>query len=117
DTNGAWLRPLVTFACVTCQWHTTPLVGGLMALAAGGGAAALVAAAGAAPSVLRGYLWVLPAAALSRTVWTLLRRAADRADRMAAEAARARAEAEVAAAVRAEERELANALHDTAATT
>lgn len=117
DTNGAWLRLLVTFACVTCQWHTTPLVGGLMALAAGGGAAALVAAAGAAPSVLRGYLWVLPAAALSRTVWTLLRRAADRADRMAAEAARARAEAEVAAAVRAEERELANALHDTAATT
>ncbi|MEV1171442.1 hypothetical protein [Nonomuraea sp. NPDC049784] len=47
----------------------------------------------------------------------LVRRAADRADRIAAEAARLRGESLVAAAVRAEDRELANALHDTAATT
>ncbi|TDD13121.1 hypothetical protein, partial [Nonomuraea diastatica] len=35
DRNTGWLRLLITFACVTCQWHTPPLVGGLAALAAG----------------------------------------------------------------------------------
>ncbi|QFY13491.1 hypothetical protein GBF35_49200 [Nonomuraea phyllanthi] len=117
DTNTGWLRLLTVFACVTYQWHTSPLVGGLAAVVAGGGAAALVAMADAGPSVIRGLVWAVPAAALSRAAWVLLRRAADRADRMAAEAARVRREAEVAAAVRAEEREFANALHDTAATT
>ncbi|MEV5893320.1 sensor histidine kinase [Nonomuraea fuscirosea] len=122
DTNTGWLRLLVTFACVTCQWHTTPLVGGVAALAAGGGAVAVLAAASAAtddpdPSLVTGTMWTVPAAALSRAVWTLVRRAAARADRMADEAARARARSLIAAAVRAEERELANSLHDTAATT
>ncbi|GAA1634627.1 hypothetical protein GCM10009733_034560 [Nonomuraea maheshkhaliensis] len=122
DTNTGWLRLLLTFFCVTCQWHTTPLAGGVAALVAGGGAVAVLAAASAAtedpdPTLVTGTMWAVPAAGLSRAVWTLVRRAAARADRMADEAARARARSLVAAAVRAEERELANSLHDTAATT
>ncbi|WP_433514868.1 sensor histidine kinase [Nonomuraea sp. CA-143628] len=120
DRNTGWLRLLATFACVTCQWHTSPLAGGAAALAAGGGAAVLLTAAGAADtdaSLIRGTVWMVPAAALSRAAWVLVQRAAKRADQMAAEAVRARGESLVAAAIRAEERELANALHDTAATT
>ncbi|MFG1945653.1 sensor histidine kinase [Nonomuraea sp. NPDC048826] len=120
DRNTGWLRLLVTFACVTCQWHTPLLAGGAAALVAGGGAAGLLVTADAMrldSGLVTGTLWAIPAAALSRAAWELLRRAADRADRMAAEAAEARAAAQAAAAARAEERELANALHDTAATT
>ncbi|MEU4235176.1 ATP-binding protein [Nonomuraea sp. NPDC026600] len=120
DRNSGWLRLLVTFACVTCQWHTPPLAGGAAALAAGGGAVVLLIAAGAVDldaSLITGTAWAIPAAALSRAAWVLVKRAAERADRMAAEAVRARGESLVAAAARAEERELANALHDTAATT
>lgn len=120
DRNTGWLRLLITFACVTCQWHTSPMVGGAAAVAAGGGAAGVLAAAGAAEvdaSLLSGQLWAVPAAGLSRAAWVLVRHAADRADRITAEAARVRGESMVAAAVRAEEREFANSLHDTAATT
>ncbi|MEV4894645.1 ATP-binding protein [Nonomuraea sp. NPDC055795] len=120
DRNTGWLRLLVTFACVTGQWHTAPLVGGAAALALVGGAVGLLVAAGALdedPTLVSGTAWALAAAVLSRAAWMLVRRAADRADRMAAEAARLRGESLVAAGVRAEERELANALHDTAATT
>ncbi|MET8002189.1 sensor histidine kinase [Nonomuraea glycinis] len=120
DRNTGWLRLLLTFACVTCQWHTPPLVGGAAALAAGGGAVVLLIAAGAVEldaTLVTGTAWAMPAAALSRAAWVLVKRAAERADRMAAEAVRARGESLVAAAARAEERELANALHDTAATT
>ncbi|MEQ4715512.1 ATP-binding protein [Nonomuraea sp. B19D2] len=120
DRNTGWLRLLLTFACVTCQWHTSPLAGGAAALAAGGGAVGLLTAAGAVDvdaSLIRGTAWAIPAAALSRAAWALVQRAAERADRMAAEAVRVRSESLVAAAARAEERELANALHDTAATT
>lgn len=66
--------------------------------------------------MIRGQMWAVPAAALSRAAWALLQHAARQADRIADEAARARAESLVAAAVRAEERELADALHDTATT-
>lgn len=118
DTNTGWLRLLVTFACVTGQWHTSVPAGAVAALLAGGGAVVVIAiAAGPDSSVIRGYVWAVPAAALSRAAWVLLLHAAKRADRMADEAARARGESLVAAAVRAEERELANSLHDTAATT
>ncbi|HEX2132549.1 MAG TPA: ATP-binding protein [Actinophytocola sp.] len=117
DTNTGWIRLLVTFACVTWQWHTPPLAGGAAALVVGGGMLAVVAAAGGGPNTLRGLVWVLVVAMLSRVAWTLVVRAAARADRIAAEAEHVRREAAVAAAVRAEERELANTLHDTAATT
>jgi signal transduction histidine kinase len=117
DTNAGWLRLLATFACVTCQWHTAPLAGGVAALIIGGGSALVVVAAGADADVITGQLWIPVAAALSRAAWLLVRRAALRADHMAAEAERARSASLVSSAVRAEERELANALHDTAATT
>ncbi|WP_336211068.1 sensor histidine kinase [Nonomuraea sp. LPB2021202275-12-8] len=119
DTNTGWLRLLILFMCVTCQWHTPVLVGAAAALAAAGGLVIAVAVAGVGEDVglIRGLLWTPAAAALSRVAWTLVRRAAHRADLAAAEAARARGESLVAAAVRGAEREFANSLHDTAATT
>ncbi|SFB43677.1 Signal transduction histidine kinase [Amycolatopsis marina] len=117
DANFGWMRLLVTFACVTYQWHTSVLVGVLAAVVADGGLLVVATVAGADGSVVRALYWVLVATVLSRGAWVLVRRAAKQADRLADEAAEARREALVAAAVRAEERELANALHDTAATT
>ncbi|MFI7117017.1 sensor histidine kinase [Amycolatopsis sp. NPDC049868] len=115
DGNTGWLRLLVVFACVTWQWHTPPLTGALAALIAGGGMLVVFAAAGLDLSASQ--VWVPVMAAMSRAAWVLVTRAAERADRMAAEAEKVRREAAVAAAVRAEERELVNSLHDTAATT
>ncbi|RSN26383.1 hypothetical protein DMC63_00650 [Streptomyces sp. WAC 05977] len=115
DGNTGWLRLLVVFACVTWQWHTPPLTGGLAALIAGGGMLVVFDAAGL--HLTASQLWVPAMAAMSRVTWVLVTRAAERADRTAAEAEQVRREAAVAAAVRADERELANSLHDTAATT
>ncbi|GAA3113437.1 sensor histidine kinase [Nonomuraea salmonea] len=118
DTNTGWLRLLVLFMCVTCQWHTTAPVGVAAALLTSGGLAAAVAVTGAADGdLIMGLLWTPAAAALSRLAWTLVRRSARRADLAVAEAARVRGASLVAAAVRAEEREFAASLHDTAATT
>ncbi|MEV4175257.1 ATP-binding protein [Nonomuraea sp. NPDC049709] len=120
DRNTGWLRLLVTFACVTYQWHTSPAAGGTAAFVGGGGAVAILTEAEAwevDASLVTGTMWAVPAAALSRAAWILVRHAAKRADLMAAEALRARGEATVAEAVRAEEREQVNSLHDTAATT
>ncbi|MFE6614935.1 sensor histidine kinase [Amycolatopsis sp. NPDC057786] len=115
DGNTGWLRLLVVFACVTWQWHTPLLTGALAALIAGGGMLVVFAAAGL--NLSASQVWVPAMAAMSRVAWVLVTRAAERADRTAAEAEQARREAAVAEAVRAEERELANSLHDTAATT
>jgi signal transduction histidine kinase len=114
-TNFGWLRLLVTFACVTWQWHTRPLTGGVAAVVASAGMITIFVAAGL--PVDAAQAWMLVMAAMSRAAWVLVTRAAQRADRMAAEAERVRRESAVAAAERAEERELANSLHDTAATT
>jgi signal transduction histidine kinase len=116
-TNTGWIRLLVTFACVTYQWHTPPSVGAVAALAVDGGLVVVTGVTGMDPDLLIGQAWVLVAAALSRAAWLLVRRAAARADRVAAAAAQARRDSLVAAAVRAEEREFAAALHDTAAAT
>ncbi|WP_434450012.1 sensor histidine kinase [Lentzea sp. E54] len=115
DGNTAWLRLLVTFACVTWQWHTAPVTGVVAALATGGSMLVILALAGQGPT--SSLLWVPVMAIMSRAAWTVVTRSAERADRVAAEAERARRESAVIAAVRAEERELANSLHDTAATT
>jgi signal transduction histidine kinase len=115
ETNTGWLRLLVTFACVTWQWHTAPVTGIVAALVTGGSMLVIFTVAGQRPSAAQ--IWVLAMAVMSRAAWTLVTRAAERADRMAAEAEWARRESAVVAAVRAEERELANSLHDTAATT
>ncbi|CAM3359644.1 sensor histidine kinase [Kibdelosporangium persicum] len=115
DTNFGWLRLLVTFACVTWQWHTTLVTGAVAALVASVGMIAIFMVAGLPVDWVQA--WMLVMAAMSRAAWILVSRAAERADRLAAAAERARRESAVAAAVRAEERELANSLHDTAATT
>ena len=117
DVDRGPLRLLVTFAAVTYQWYTPPLVGGLAALVTIGAMLVTSVMVGADADVLRGQAWALVAAGLSRAAWLLVVRAARRADALAAEAERARRASQVEAAVRADERELANALHDTAATT
>lgn len=117
DGDRAPLRLLVTFAAVTYQWYAAPLVGGIAALVTIGGLLVSSTMAGADANVLRGQAWVLVAATLSRAAWMLVMRSARRADALASEAERARRASQVEAAVRAEQRELANALHDTAATT
>jgi signal transduction histidine kinase len=114
-TNFGWLRLLVTFACVTWQWHTTPATGAVAAVVASVGMIAVFVVAGLPVDAVQ--LWMLVMAAMSRAAWVLVTKAARRADTMAAEAMLARREAAVAEAERAEERELANSLHDTAATT
>jgi signal transduction histidine kinase len=115
--NAGWLRLLVTFAAVSWQWCTPPVVGALATLAVGGGMVAIVATAGTDTQLVVSMAWVPVAAALSRAGWTIVGRAANRADHAAAEAERERRKSVVAAAVRAEERDLATTLHDTAATT
>lgn len=117
DVSGAPLRLLVTFASVTYQWYASRLAGGLAALVTIGGLLASSVLAGADANALRGQAWVLVAATLSRAAWMLVLRAATRADALAAEAERARRASHVEAAVRADQREFANGLHDTAATT
>ncbi|MFI7677377.1 sensor histidine kinase [Actinophytocola sp. NPDC049390] len=115
--NTGWLRLLITFACLTWQWYTPPLTGAVAVVVTAGGWLAILIAADAPADLERAAVWVLVVAALSRLALVLVTRAARRADRIAAEAARAGREAAVAAAVRAEERELVTSLHDTAATT
>jgi signal transduction histidine kinase len=115
--NVGWIRLLVTFACVTYQWHTSPRAGVTAALVVDGAMLVVTTTGGADGDVVLSQAWVLVATALSRAAWLLVRRAAERADRMAADAARAERESSVAAAVRAEEREFAASLHDTAAAT
>ncbi|WP_460401176.1 sensor histidine kinase [Actinophytocola sediminis] len=115
NTNTGWIRLLITFACVTMQWHTAPVTGAVAAFAVCGVMVVVFLAVDVSLTMSHG--WVLVAAVLSRAVWVLVARAAARADRMALEAEQARRDSAVAAAERAEERELANSLHDTAATT
>jgi signal transduction histidine kinase len=117
DVDRGPLRLLVTFAAVTYQWYVPPLAGGLAALATIGGLLVTSVVAGADADVLRVQAWALVAAGLSRAAWLLVVRAARRADALAIDAERARRASHVEAAVRADQRELANALHDTAATT
>ncbi|WP_153031088.1 sensor histidine kinase [Amycolatopsis sp. YIM 10] len=114
-SNSDWLRVLVTVACVTWQWHTPAVTGFVVAVVVSAGMIIIFAMAGLTMNGVPG--WTIAMAGGSRAAWVLVFRAAERADRTAAEAERARREAAVAEAERAEERELANSLHDTAATT
>ncbi|MGQ0777823.1 MAG: sensor histidine kinase [Pseudonocardiales bacterium] len=117
QNNVAWIRLFVQFACVGYQWHTTPLVGGAATLVASGTLVGIMTAVGAGTDLLISAIWILVSAVLSRMAWLLMQRNAQVADGLAAEAERERRGQQVATAVRADERELANALHDTAATT
>ncbi|WP_216215685.1 sensor histidine kinase [Amycolatopsis aidingensis] len=116
--NWGWIRLLVTFACIAYQWHTTLLWGAVVTTLAGGALVAVVAMAdGPAGLDVTGTAWVGVAAVLSRLTLVLVQRGARAADDMAATAEEARRTQQVATAVRADERDLANALHDAAATT
>ncbi|MFC0528606.1 sensor histidine kinase [Phytohabitans kaempferiae] len=117
QSNVGWIRLLVSFACVAYQWYT-PLPRGIAATGVlGGTLLTVVLVTQPASDVVNAAVGVLAFAALSRTAWTLVMRGARSADRLALDAERARKAQRVAAAVRADERELVNALHDTAATT
>jgi len=117
EGNVGWIRLLVSFACLAYQWYT-PLPHGVAATGvAGGTLLALVVVSEPAADVVNSAIWLFAIAALSRTAWTLVMRGARSADLLALDAERARKAQRVAAAVRADERELVNALHDTAATT
>ncbi|MDQ7908519.1 ATP-binding protein [Phytohabitans sp. ZYX-F-186] len=117
QSNVGWIRLLVSFACLAYQWYT-PLAYGVTATGvAAGTLLAVVVVTEPASDVVNAAVWVLAIAALSRTAWTLVMRGARSADRLAVEAERARTARRVAEAVRADERDLVNALHDTAATT
>ncbi len=117
NVNRGPLRLLVMFAAVTYQVYAPPLVSGLAALLTIGAMVVTSVMVGADADVLRGQAWALVAVGLTRLVWLLIVRAAREADTLAVEAERARRAWQVEAAVRADQRELANALHDTAATT
>ncbi|RSD09200.1 sensor histidine kinase [Amycolatopsis eburnea] len=118
SANTGWLRLLITFACITWQWHTAPVAGAVaVAVAASGSVTLVVAGHPSDLTLVEAQLWVPAMAVMSRVAWVVVARAARRADRMMAETAQAHRDAAVTAAVRAEERELANSLHDTAATT
>ncbi|WP_018680542.1 sensor histidine kinase [Actinokineospora enzanensis] len=119
-TGKSWLIPLLTPACVAYQYHLRVIIGVSFAvfihacLAVG----VVVAYRGRVPlpSVVS-VCWSLVIALLARVLWTLVSRAAAVADKAIDAAAAARTDQRVRRAVRADERQLAVALHDTAATT
>jgi signal transduction histidine kinase len=120
-SNGeSWVMAFVTFATVAYQQHTE-LVLGLTTAAVVTGAlvAGSIAAtpAGSPVDIVFMTSWSIVAALLARSLWILVRRGGVIADRVMADAEQARTAQRVATAVRADERALANALHDTAATT
>lgn len=120
ETGKSWLLPFVSFAAVVLQYYAGVLAGAVSSavLAAAmtvGTVTALPPGASSASIVTSVYVLVL--SALGRILWTLVKRGGRMADEAAAELESALREKSVASAVRDDERELANALHDTAAAT
>lgn len=114
--NVGWIRLLVSFACVAYQWYTPLAYGVVATMVAAGTLLAVVLVTQPAADLVNAAIWVLAIATLSRTAWMLVQHGARSADHLALEAEHARRAQQVAAAVRADEREQVNALHDTAAT-
>ncbi|WP_020666130.1 sensor histidine kinase [Amycolatopsis nigrescens] len=113
-----WVLMVVSIVIVACQWHTGPRVGmaitGLLTLAY------ILGLVRADPTSWVGAVtnvWLVAEGALSRGLWSLVRRGSRTADQIIGERERARRDAAVAAARRADEREYLSALHDTAAAT
>lgn len=114
-----WVLASVSVIVVAYQWHAGVLVGAvatLVVVAAYLGGAALAAPERWTDALPLG-LWVVVEAALSRGVFLLVRRGGRRADHMITQQERARRDAAVAAARRADEQEYLAALHDTASAT
>lgn len=119
-TGKSWLLPFVSFASVAMQYYAGLAAGGLCTLALSaamvGGTLAGLPPGGSTAGVVTS-VWVVVLSLLARILWTLVTRGGRKADQMAAAADEARRNRAVAEAVRADERALANALHDTAAST
>ncbi|WP_053719007.1 sensor histidine kinase [Saccharothrix sp. NRRL B-16348] len=119
-TNGhSWALVFASFVAVAFQWTSRPVAG--MAVAVVLSAAHVIGAAVLGPAAVTSALplavWICVEAALSRLLWSLVNRSAAQADHAAARAEQERTESVVAQAVRADERQEAALLHDTAATT
>ncbi|WP_176737470.1 sensor histidine kinase [Micromonospora citrea] len=114
-----WVLALVSVTAVAHQWLTTAAGGVLLTAAVV--VAHLAGNALALPDTWWGTvplgLWTFAEAGLSRVLFLLVRAGARQADLALAASARARREAAVAAARRADEREHLAVLHDTAAAT
>jgi len=119
-SGKSWVRPFTTFASVGYQYSTSWRIG----VPAGVAACTVVAVSSslAQPGPLGvdtvvTAVWSNAIPMLGRLLFSLITRAASRADGMRAEADAARLKLEVADSVRADERLTADSLHDTAATT
>lgn len=117
---SGWVAPVVSFAVVALQWHLRPAPAAAATLLVVG---AYVVGASASPEVTLGQAmaaggaWMLVEAGLSRLLWQLVRRGGRSAgELMAARFAQDRA-AELAAALRADQRVHWAAVHDTSAST
>ena len=120
DAGHSWIMVFTSFACVAYQCHTE-LVLGMVATATVLGA--LIYGSYSTVShqspldILITTSWSVVGAILSRALWISVRRGGVLADQAMASAERARTDQRVTSAIRADESALANALHDTAATT
>lgn len=114
-----WVLAVVTVTAIAHQWLTTAAGGVLLTIAVV--VAHLAGNALALPETWSGTvslgLWTFAEAGLSRVLFLLVRAGAQQADRTVAASERARRDAAVAAARRADEREHLAILHDTAAAT
>jgi hypothetical protein len=110
--SGNWVHAAASMTVVTHQWHVSA-TGGVALTAAVVAGQVVGAGWGAAPMAL----WTFVEAGMSRGVFALVLAGARSADRAVGLLGRARRDAEVAAARRADELEHLAVLHDTAAAT
>jgi signal transduction histidine kinase len=119
-TGKSWVRPFTTFAAVGYQYSTGWRIGVPAGVAACTAVAVSSSIAQPGPIGIDAVVtavWSNVIPMLGRLLFTLITRAAARADGMRAAAEAARLELIVADSVRADERAIADSLHDTAATT
>jgi hypothetical protein len=114
-----WVLASVSIIVVAYQWHVGPVVGmsATVVVVVAYLAGAALAAPDAWTQAVPLSLWMLVEAVLSRGVFVLVRRSGRRADQIVAREERARRDAAVKAARRADEQEYLAALHDTASAT
>jgi hypothetical protein len=119
-SSSSWLRPFTTFAAVGYQYSTPwPVgvgLGGLLCLV--GSVSTQMAQPGSLglDGIITG-VWSFLTVLLARLLWTLVVRAGRRADDTFAAVSEARRAQVISAGIRADQRAVTNALHDTAAST
>lgn len=118
--GASWILPFIAFASVGHQYSAprriavTALVGLTAATTAG---AALARPPDATNSSVVSAVWSGAIGLLAAALWTLVRRAGERADVLRVERERAERQRDVAEAERRDQRAVAAALHDSAAAT